>query len=364
MNHLTLLLLFLLFLLILLRNTEGLNGSLTLFDWRHPTFYKDTNKMNTVQYNTSKSSVSGFSTVPIIDSESINISPYDTDNDFSNPYDISSKILDRLDDIEEQLENKHSKNKTCHDINGNDENKFFSCDEDKNVLKYFAKCKGKCTKKNCCVKRDKIKYYIKNKNKNNECIPITLNKKKLKDITDDIFSDTDCLTQVPQVQLENNNDLPEQPPVNLPQTQNTFFETISQTFSQIGHSLLPDTKTDTETETETDTETDNDTELSQDEPNANPKAPQDVPVPQSESPETQSSFLSETCQEKITEIFPNNSETVVKILKSCKDIKHKKRKDCFDCIFKESENDMPDRAMERGLYRLRECNADIAGLCP
>ena len=152
MNRLTLLLLFLLFLLILLRNTEGLNGSLTLFDWRHPTFYKDTNKMNTIQYNTSKSSVPGFSTVPIIDSESINISPYDTDNDFSNPYDISSKILDRLDDIEEQLENKHSKNKTCHDIKGNDDNEFFSCDSaDKNVLKYFAKCKGKCTKKNCCV---------------------------------------------------------------------------------------------------------------------------------------------------------------------------------------------------------------------
>ena len=111
MDNLPSLLLFLLLFLILFKNTEGFRGTINIPNWIQPTFYNSQDNMKTYdyEYNMDNPLQTPYSIVPSSNSESIDVPSFDPMiDDHSYPNTISSKILDRLDDIEEYLSNDNN----------------------------------------------------------------------------------------------------------------------------------------------------------------------------------------------------------------------------------------------------------------
>jgi hypothetical protein len=165
MHHITSLLILLLLSLIFYYSIEGM---VNMYDWRHPVFDKQV-KAKDLEIERDEAFPSGYSSVPVLDSTPIKLEDvnkmFET-NVNTNKY---STILDKLNNIEDELLLSRSKY-TCTNITGEDsdnpnDNEIYQCPNNKiltvGVLQERCGESG-CSTEECCSDKPtdtEIRYY-------------------------------------------------------------------------------------------------------------------------------------------------------------------------------------------------------------
>lgn len=175
MHYLTSILILILLLLIMYYSIEGMK--VNMYDWRQPVFDEKATA-DGLEVERKDSYPGAYSSVPVMDVTPINLEDvnemFET-NVNSNNY---SAILDKLNNIEDELLLAKSKY-TCTNITGLDvdnpnDNEEFECPEGQilTVGMLSRKCSSRgCTSEECCTERpddNEIRYYYRN----NKCLEV------------------------------------------------------------------------------------------------------------------------------------------------------------------------------------------------
>ena len=174
MHYLTSILILILLLLIMYYSVEGM---VNMYDWRQPVFDKKP-VADGLEVERMDSFPSAYSSVPVMEITPIKLE--DVNDMFETNINTNnySAILDKLDNIEDELLLAKSKY-TCTNITGLDidnpnDNEVFKCPDDKilTVGLLTRKCSSRgCTSEECCSDRpndNDIRYYYSN----NKCLEV------------------------------------------------------------------------------------------------------------------------------------------------------------------------------------------------